>query len=339
VRDDAALGAAFVIAALLLTTRSSAALASSGAPADAAGEPVRLVYEAAPRSICPTRAEFELEVEKLTSRARFTGDGRARLVRIELRRKGGDFEGRLVTGRGEAQSSRELRGKTCEEVASALAIAVALTIDPDALLGSDDSEPAPPSVPEPAPEPKAPPSKPAEPRATPAPSPPRLRFGAGLGLALESAWSPRLSPGGKLFALGAYGERVRFALGVTRFVTREVDQVSFGAWVIDAAVSYQVAMGELLKPFVSIGYELGVVRASGSGLPLRGEAERPWQAACFGLGLRVERGPFFFQLGGDLLVPISRQRYLVSDPSGGSRALYEVPTLGVKQETSLGVFL
>jgi hypothetical protein len=68
-------------------------------------------------------------------------------------------------------------------------------------------------------------------------------------------------------------------------------------------------------------------------------AVRPWQAASAALGLRFETDGFFLQVGGSLLVPTSRQRYLVSDPFGKVRSLYEVPSVGVKQETSLGVFL
>jgi hypothetical protein len=148
-----------------------------------------------------------------------------------------------------------------------------------------------------------------------------------------------MRPGGKLLGLLAPGDRLRVALGVTRFITREVDDVSFGAWMVDGAVSYNVVVLGVVRPFASLGYEFGMIQASGSGLPDRVDAERPWHAGNVGLGIRVETDGFFLQVGGSLLVPLSRQRYLVSDQFGKVRTLYELPELGLKQETSLGVFL
>jgi hypothetical protein len=81
------------------------------------------------------------------------------------------------------------------------------------------------------------------------------------------------------------------------------------------------------------------VQASGSGLTTIVEAQRPWQALSALLGLRFEMERFFLQLGGSFSMPISRQRYLISDPLGKLTPVYETPRFGLKQETSLGVFL
>jgi hypothetical protein len=340
---SAALGAAIVTMALVLIPRTGAAQgkAASGVPGPDS-EAVSLLYEDSPPADCPTQARFEAEVSKLTSKARFTKQRGARRVRIELVGSGHDVVGRLVTGDGKNQSSREVRGKDCREVSSALAIAVALTIDPEA-LGLSDSEPAPkPAAPEPpkqvapAPEPavKAPPPPPRE----PAP-PTKLVWGLGAGLELENAWGPRMSPGAHVFGVFGVGERFRAAVGVARFITREVDDVSFGAWLAESSVSVNLALLGALRPFGNLGFEIGAVDASGSGLPAVEQAQRPWQAASAGLGLRFETTSFFLQLSGCVLVPITRQRYLISDPLGDVRTLYEVPSIGLKQESSLGVFL
>lgn len=354
-RYGAALGAAFVTAALVLPARASAADPGTGVPPASAMEAVSLLYEDSPPPDCPTEAEFEAEVEKLTLKAHFTKERQARRVRIELSSGGRDVVGRLVTGDGKNQSSREVRGKTCREVASALAIAVALTLDPEALLGPSEPAPPeplpePPSPVEPAPKPEAkpapappakPPAKPSPPKRRPPPRGglPRLHAGLGVGVVLESAWSPQMRPGAKVFGAVALGDRLRAAVGVTSFITREVDDVSFGAWMVDGALVYNVALLGAVRPFASLGYEFGMIQASGSGLPASVAAERPWQAGSAGLGLRFETDVFFLQVGGSLLVPLSRQRYLVSDPFGKVRTLYEVPALGLRQETSLGVFL
>jgi hypothetical protein len=341
----AALGAAIVITALVLLPRASAAQKpEKQATAEQDGEQVRLVYEDSAPADCPTQAEFESEVTKLTSKAHFTRQPGARRVRIELDRRGSDVLGRLITGDGKDQSSREVRGKDCREVSSALAIAVALTIDPDAL---GVAPPDPPEDPPPAAEPpkkQEPPRSPPQPvPAQPAPPPPpprsNLLWGLGVGLTLESAWAPQMRPGPHAYAVLGVGERLRVSLGVARFFTREVDSVSFGAWFGQGSISWNLAVLGVLRPFVVLGYEAGVIDASGSGLATSISAQRPWQAASGGLGLRFESDDVFLQLGGSLLVPISRQRYLVSDPQGEVRVLYEGSRFGLKQETSLGVFL
>jgi hypothetical protein len=312
------------------------------------------MYEDSPPPDCPSQAEFQAEVSKLTSKAHFTTLRRARRVRIELMSSGRDVVGRLVSGDGKNQSSREVRGKDCREVASALAIAVALTIDPAALgLGDTDTAPTPepdttppqPSSEEPKPKPERAPTTP-KPSTKPALRPPTevatpvpLLWGISLGLVLENAWAPRMRPGGRGAVTFGVGERFRTSVGVTRFLTHEVDDASFGAWLADANVSVNLAVLGMLRPFATIGYEIGAVEAAGTGLPTTVQAQRPWQAGNAGLGLRFEADSFFLQLGGSLLVPVSRQRYLISDPFGEVRVLYEVPRLGLKQETSLGVFL
>lgn len=342
-KSIAALGAAMATA-LVLAPRTSAAQGQAKPTSDS--EAVSLMYEDSLPPDCPSEAEFQAEVSKLTSKAHFTKQRRARRVRIELMSTGRDVVGRLVSGDGKNQSSREVRGKECREVASALAIAVALTIDPDA-LGLADTEPQPepePPVDKKPPEQPKPPVKTAPAKRTPPPPPPvetptQVLWGFSLGLVLENAWSPQMRPGGRFAATLGVGDRFRTSLGVARFPTRQVDDISFGAWLADASVSMNLAVLGVLRPFALVGYEIGAIDAAGTGLSSTVQAQRPWQAASGGLGLRFETDGFFLQLGGCLLVPISRQRYLISDQFGEVHTLYEVPHLGLKQETSLGVFL
>jgi len=344
--SSAALGAAIVTTALLLFPRASAAQKTEKLAVVPDGEQVLLVYEDSAPADCPSQADFQAEVTKLTTKAHFTKQRGARRVRIELESRGSDVLGRLTTGDGKNQSSREVRGKDCREVSSALAIAVALTIDPDA-LGVGEPEPteqpepeldtAPPPKPKPKPEPEhqRPPAK----RRQPPAASNRVRGGLGVGLTLESAWAPQMRPGAHAFGLLGVGDHLRLNLGVARFFTREVDGVSFGAWFGQGSISWNLAVLGVLRPYAVVGFEAGMVEASGSGLATGVAAQRPWQAGNAGLGLRFESEDFFLQLGGSLLVPISRQRYLVSDSLGEARPFFEVPRFGLKQETSLGVFL
>lgn len=340
----AALGAAVVTTALVLLPRTSAAQKTEKV---AGGEQVLLLYEDNAPPGCPTQADFEAEVSKLTSKAHFTRQRPARRVRIELAGRGSDVLGRLTSGEADNQSSREVRGKDCREVSSALAIAVALTIDPEALGVSDGAAAPEAAAPTPAAEPR-PPTKPGPrpkrlplpaPAPKPAPPPKLLHWGLGAGLTLENAWAPQMRPGTHAFGVLGVGERLRVNLGLVRFFIREVDAVSFGGWFGHGSLSVNLAVLGALRPFGTLGFEAGVVDASGRGLALNVTAQRPWQAGNAGLGLRFETDDFFLQLGGSLLVPISRQRYLLSDQQGEIKTFYEVPRFGLKQETSLGVFL
>jgi hypothetical protein len=337
---SAALGAAIVTTALVFFPRASAAQKTDKVAADQGGEQVLLLYEESPPPDCPSQAGFEAEVVKLTSKAQFTQQHGARRVRIELERRGNDVLGRLITGDGKNQSSRDVRGKDCREVSSALAIAVALTIDPDALGKPEpglDREEAPTPTPTPTPTPQPEPA--AKPSRHPTSPKPLLRGGIGVGLTLESAWAPQMRPGAHAFGLLDVDKRMRLSLGVGRFFSREVDGVSFGGWFGQGSVSWNLALLGVLRPFAVVGFEAGVVEASGSGLSTGVSAQRPWKTASMGLGLRFETEDFFLQLSGSLLVPFSRQRYLVSDPVGAVRTFYESAMFGLKQETSLGVFL
>ena len=329
--NHAARCAAIVTTALVVLPRAGAAQSApaSAEPPGAGSEAVALTYDESTPADCPSEEEFRAEVTKLTSKARFTSEPGSRPIRIYLDRRGNQVVGRLVTGEGKNQSSREVRGKDCREVSSALAIAMALTIDPDAL----GAEPEPP--PEAA---KPPPPKPA-PQPKPASPPPQVLWGIGAGLTIENAWAPQLHPGGHVFVMLGVGERLRLSLGTTYFPTREDNGVSFRGWFGRSDVAWSVAVSGVLRPFVFLGYEGGVVYAAGSGLETTVQATRPWHTLNAGLGLRCETRELFFQLGGSLLVPLSRQQYLISDPDGSTTPFYETSSFGLRQETSLGVFL
>jgi hypothetical protein len=338
--------AAIVTTALVVLPRASAAQSAPPPtePAAAASEAVSLSYDESTPADCPSAEEFRAEVTKLTSKARFTSERGARPIRIDLDRRGNAIVGKLVTGEGKHQSSREVRGKDCREVSSALAIAVALTLDPDALMGGEE-EPTPPEpVPEPQKPPPPPPPKPAPETKPPPPPPPapkrvELLWGLGVGLSIENAWAPGLRPGGHVFVMLGVGDHVRVDLGTVYFPTREDDDVAFSAWFGRADVAWDVVTLGVLHPFISLGYEGGRVEAVGSGLATTVEATRPWHALNAGLGVRFETTDVFLQLGGYLMVPLSRQQYLVSDTEGNLTPFFETSSVGVRQETTLGLFL
>lgn len=118
-------------------------------PLRAEMEPIHLEYEAV--AGCPSRAEFERRVFTRTPAARLTSQHDAsRVFSVTLRRTAQGFNGSLVIReRDGASVERQLSGKRCDDLASVLALASALAIDPRAQLAEDpasevsetDSEP------------------------------------------------------------------------------------------------------------------------------------------------------------------------------------------------------
>ncbi|MGO8993086.1 MAG: hypothetical protein ACLQVI_07145 [Polyangiaceae bacterium] len=112
-------------------------LAASGvaiAAADDAGEPVRLEYRAAGE--CPDEAAFVARVRARTARARFVGAGegeKARTFKVELT-AGVHPSGSVTVMNGlRSEGTRHLDADSCADVADALALMVALAVDPHAL--------------------------------------------------------------------------------------------------------------------------------------------------------------------------------------------------------------
>jgi len=333
----AALGAAMSVAALTLASGESIAQTQEL-------ESISLRYEEAPPAGCPTSLQFQAEVTKLTSKARFTKEPGARRIRIELERRGAGVVGRFTSGDDKMPSSREVRGRDCAEVSSALAIAVALTIDPEALEAG--TSPSPSEQPQ---EPGLSAATPARPSSVTKPPEPAsggrangaapIRFGVGVALAVETAWAPQIRVGGGLTLLLGLGSALTLAAGATRFPPRQQGDTSFGAWMGHGSLAWSLAQLGIARPFLAASYEAGVVESAGTRLARSMAAERPWQAAGFALGLRLETQTAFLELSGGAVFPLSRQRYLVSDTVGRTSTLYEGPAIGLKQETRLGVFL
>jgi hypothetical protein len=147
------------------------------------------VAVSAPRG-CPGTVEFETELSARTPRARIAEAREvARLFRVKIEGAGSAVVGRMTVERdGTISDARVIRGKNCREVASALALTAALSIDPQARLVLDN-EPAPAA---PSPPAQAPPARPEPPPPAPTPSvapaplpaPVRVavRVGVGVGL-------------------------------------------------------------------------------------------------------------------------------------------------------------
>jgi hypothetical protein len=130
-------------------------LASSARSADPQ-RPVRFDYEA--ESTCPDESTWVGSVFSRAPAARpAIADEPAWTLRARIAREGNRFAGRLQVVTPESVSdTRRFRGNSCEQVALALAIAAALSVDPEhGGAATTESVDAPPPV-EPSPPPPAP---------------------------------------------------------------------------------------------------------------------------------------------------------------------------------------
>jgi hypothetical protein len=134
-----------MLPARLIRTSILAAVLLLGRSARADEESVTLDYQAP--DACPARAAFETEVRARTSKLKFSSEGRHFEIRLEKAEAG--WTGTLaIREQAGPASERSLNGTACDEVVSALALVVALAIDPEAstaprseLALSSESEP------------------------------------------------------------------------------------------------------------------------------------------------------------------------------------------------------
>src|SRR3954452_323773 len=110
------------------------------ARAEAEEELIHLEYTAI--DACPGRSAFVEEVQARTARARFVDSSSGvRIFVVAVEPEGEGAKGRLTSRRGDVVGApRQVTGKTCADVVSALALIAALAIDPQA---STSPRPAP----------------------------------------------------------------------------------------------------------------------------------------------------------------------------------------------------
>ncbi len=122
-------------AALALLPSFALFVASKVGADEGTWESVRLVYESS--DACPDREGFEALVRARTARALFAGPyASARTFEVHLT-GGRSPHGQLTVRRdGVDEGAREVRADTCSDVAEALALVVALAIDPNSPVGA-----------------------------------------------------------------------------------------------------------------------------------------------------------------------------------------------------------
>jgi hypothetical protein len=320
-----------------------AALAAIGSPgprvaaAEDGVEPIRLEYRAS--GDCPSEAEFIARVRARTSRIRPAwSEEPARTFSVALD-AGPPPAGRLqIAVHDKLGGKRSVQADRCSDVADALALMVALAVDPqaDARPSVASSAAAEPARAEPAPVTTDAPAHRAAPRYEAA------RFSAGLDFVLATAVAPSAVLGGSAYvgfrtrSEGWFDPSLRLAFAIAGGPAIDVPaggRASF-LWTTGRADACAITWPHApLRLTACARLEAGALRVAGSAIVGGKSATRPWVAA--GPLLRAEwpvTGPLFMDADASLLFRAVEDRfYFLPD-----RTVYQVPLAGLGVGIGLG---
>jgi hypothetical protein len=258
-----------------------------------AEEVVELRYAAPPE--CPTRDAAVGLIRERTPAVRFEA-GAPRVFAVSVTAGEQGYTGALVV---DATADKQLTAQRCDDLVTALALVIALAIDPEAAAGPRDEPPPPP----PPPSPPSPPQVP----------PPRARrLDGALAGVLGAGVTPDPLVAGSLAARATWPAlAAELAVVAGRDSTREADATaSFTRVVVRPAVCWLP-----LRRRIELGgcghVELGVVRATGDEIINGRGLTRLWAAAGAHGTLRWpgSQSRSFAQLQLGMAVPITRDRY------------------------------
>lgn len=312
------------------------------------GMTIRVDYRAP--ATCPSRDQFLANIRRYTAKWSLLETGTAtRELTVVLDGPAGVARGTLEISAGERKTRRVVTGPSCEAVARALAVVVALVIDPAAAISDRQDAPPPVEVPESQP-PASPPVVPEAPSSStpidqtsprrvrpPAPPhrPPRAAApssGFSLELREELSYAVVSRP---LVVLGAFADyelpswadigrrtgvtflgRPSLGLGFRQSLPRSIGLPGGSTEFLWSAASahlcpvrLRLAEGQL-HVVPCIEWSTGVLRAESRGIPLaQGTSKRWFDASATVLGMWRLAGPWVATLSVSLVVPLTRYRY------------------------------
>jgi hypothetical protein len=296
------------------------------AKAYAAPQTLRLEYLA--DDACPSATEFSELVTGRTDLVTFSAT-EGRTARVELHHKStNDARGTLrIEDFGPVVDPREVQGVTCAEVADALALTLALSIDPQASPRARN-KPKPPQIAEPGPS--------ALPKEVPAPRTPASSKRPAPALPERAAptmfhWGPELSGVVLFSSLPAPLVGGAFALHTawvgegaslhTRASFSTIEALDAGQRVSPSLVRAALEGCFLLHTTVvdvgpCVQLSLGELAATGRNIEIPKRASFLWIAPA--LGVRAERNVFAgltLHLAAALEVPLQRSVFIEENPS------------------------
>lgn len=295
-------------------------------PIAAAAAPprVRIAYRAAEG--CPDEAAF---VAAITAQARPferapRSAARVRSLDAQITRRDDQHAGVLRVREADgAVSERDVRGATCQEVFSALALVAALTVD---------TGPPPPSPPPP----EEPPPLPAAP----------LRWSVATALHAGAFFS--MTPAAALGVVPAIeiapplaGTPLVVRLGLAFAASPRTDTAAGSAEFTWFAARLDVGLFALRRAWFSlrptVGAGGGAVLGRGFAIATPREELRPWFDVAAGVRAHAALLPALgLELAGGLLVPITRETWIFERPDA---VVHETPPVGAYVTAGVRVVL
>jgi hypothetical protein len=317
-------------------------------------EAVRVVY-AAP-AVCPDEQVFIARVRDRTQHGRFAAPGElARTFDVALTESapGAGFTGQIeFTDTDGQRAHRKVADASCDEVASSLALIMALSIDDRVALAesaADGPSPSPPSVAHGAPPKENTPSAAARPMATASATPHALRrlswqLGANAG-ALSWLTSDITPMFGAFVALGSreHAWSARFS----GFDARRISAASGGRqahfatdWLRAEFCPLALPAQARLSMAPCAAFDVGALNAAARGGAVRALSTKPvpWAAGVALLRLDWEiAGHLMLSLDGELGVPLIRHDFSFENADGSTSSAFHVPALGAGVKAGVGL--
>jgi hypothetical protein len=294
----------------VLALAPSVAVATRLASPPAAAPPVDLRWEA-PRD-CPDRSKIEADVARFLAHGARSEDAPV-VIDARVTKEGGRFVLALSVHASAGALDKTMRADDCKVLASAVALVVAVLLDPTAVVETVERERVAPPPPEPEPAPA--------PKPAPAPAPKRKLDVQGL-----------LRP----FVAGSFGPLPRFGVATGGIVGAQIgpgrievhaiwdapqraraDTVDAGArldlWAVGPRGCYAPRWRTLQVP-VCAGGEVGQIRGRGFGLSVSRRARATWAAVTGGAALLWVPLRWIAVGGGvDAVVALTRPSFVIDD--------------------------
>jgi hypothetical protein len=278
---------------------------------------------------CPNAPAFLGAIRARTERPRLAGPGEEAVtfaVTISGEAAGpviGRLEIREIEG---SRQQRTVEGPSCAEVAKALALIVALYLDPDAATG-----PEPERVPEPGPAPPSAPRKQSSPPLPPTES--AIRVGGGGALGALGGVGPSIAPFLTAFVEATYrgpgplswlrpSARLGIELATTAAEVGPGSERYFLAAGVARLCPVRVPLPERFRVAPCGGMMMGVHRGTSDGVPNGRAQDRAWltPATTLVVGFDVSHD-VAFELEGGALFPLVPTRFFL----GPDLTLFRAP--------------
>jgi len=262
-------------------------------------------------------------------------------ARVEIEKQGSGFRMRVITARDGAQGERILENAKCEELAEAATLMIALTVDPNAVLGTEAPPPASPAAVTPATDSEKPPILQPKTRVDPKRNAwPDRGFRARAGVLGDVGFLPALGLAPEL-RLSVHRRAIGAELGGFWFPAREskgAQNVAVGLWAVALRACPQLARERFWLGGCA-GIDLGRTSANGHGLTqnLRKRALFVGVAASLQMRLRIV-GPLWLLMEPGLSIPLLRQRFVTLDTTDMTTNVLHTPR-SVSARGSLGLEL